>query len=91
MWKGSENAKKTKPLNHEKVKMQLIKSMVNNDVVERQKLNKKAKEVEKPEDAAAIIKQYEDIIRTKKKGIISIANHQEKCSKSSRIRRSSSN
>ena len=30
-------------------------------------MNKIAKEVEKPEDAAAVIKQYEDIIRTKKK------------------------
>ena len=41
-------------------------------------MNKIAKEVEKPEDAAAVIKQYEDIIRTKKKGIMSIAYHQGK-------------
>ena len=37
-----------------------------------------AEEVERPEDAAAVIKQYEDIIWTKKKGIISIAYHQGK-------------
>ena len=37
-----------------------------------------AEEVEKPEDATAVIKQYEDIIRTKKKAIISIAYHQGK-------------
>ena len=67
MWKGSENAKKTKRLNHEEVKKQLIESMVNNDVVETQESNKKAEEVDKPKDNAAIIKQFEDIIRTKKK------------------------
>ena len=78
MWKGSENAKKTKRLNHEEVKKQLIELMVNNDAVETQELNKKAEEVNKLKDAAAIIKQFEDIIRTKKKGIISIAYHQGK-------------
>ena len=58
MWKGSENAKKTKRLNHEEVKKQLIESMVNNDVVETQESNKKAEEVDKPKDNAAIIKQF---------------------------------
>ena len=57
---------------------QLIESMVIDDVAETQELNKKAEEFDKPEDAAAVIKQYEDIIRTKKKGIISIAYHQGK-------------
>ena len=33
-------------------------------------LNKQAEEVQKSEDAAGLIKQYEDIIRTKKKGIV---------------------
>ena len=32
--------------------------------------------IEKPGYAAAVVKQYEDIIRTKKNGIISIAFHQ---------------
>ena len=52
--------------------------MVINDVTETQELNKKAEEVQKLEDAAAVIKQYEEIIRTKKKSIISIAYHQQK-------------
>ena len=52
--------------------------MVNNDVVETQELNKKAEEVYKPEDAPAVVKRYEDIIRAKKKGIISIAYYQGK-------------
>ena len=39
-------------------------------------LNKEAEEVQDPEKAAEIIKQYEDIIKTKKKGIINVAYHQ---------------
>ena len=77
MWKGSD-VKKTKSLTHEEIKKQLIELMVINDVTETQELNKKAEEVQKPEDAAAVIKQYEEIIRKKKKGIISIAYHQGK-------------
>ena len=41
------------------------------------KAGKEDKE-EKPKDVAAVIKQYEDIIHTKKKNIISIAYHQGK-------------
>ena len=52
--------------------------MANKDVVKTRELNKKAEEVDKPEDAASVIKQYQDIIRTKKKGIISIAYYQGK-------------
>ena len=78
MWKSSGNAKKTKRLSNEEIKRQLIESMVNNDIIETEELNKMAEEVEKPEDAAAVIKQYEDIIRTKKKNIISITYHQGK-------------
>ena len=69
MWKGVE-VKKTKRLTHEEIKKQLIESIVINQVVETDELNKQAEEVQKPEDAADLIKQYEDIIRTKKKGIV---------------------
>ena len=34
--------------------------------------------MKKPEDAADIIKQYEEIFHTKSKGIVSVAYHQEK-------------
>ena len=51
--------------------------MLNNKVVETGELNKQAEEVQKPEDAADLIKWYEDI-RTKKKAIINIAFHQGK-------------
>ena len=52
--------------------------MVVNEVVESDELNKQAEEVQKPEDAADLIKQYEDIIRTQKKWIINIAFHKGK-------------
>ena len=51
-------------------------SIVNNDIIGKRELNETADKVEKPEDAAAVIKQYEDIIRPKNKIIISIAYHQ---------------
>ena len=44
--------------------------------LEFEDLNKKAKEIQDPEKAAEIIRQYEDIIKTKKKGIINVAFHQ---------------
>ena len=56
----------------------MVDSIFNNNTVETEELNKMAEEVEKPEVAATVIKQYEDIIWTKKKGIISIAYHQGK-------------
>ena len=77
MWRGSQNAKKTKRLDKEEIKNQLIDSLVNNDTSEMEELNEKADKVEKPEDAPTNIKEYEDLIRTKK-GILSIPYHQEK-------------
>ena len=41
-------------------------------------LNKLAEKVEKPGDAADIIKQYEEIHRTKRKGMISVVYYQGK-------------
>ena len=38
MWKGSENAKKTKGFSHEELKKQLIQSIVNNDIKETEEL-----------------------------------------------------
>ena len=76
--KGSENVKQTKRLNKEEIKPLLIDSLVNNDAIERKELNEKAEKVENPEDAADVIKECEEIHRTKRKGIISIAYHQGK-------------
>ena len=77
-WKGSENGKKTKRLNEEEVKQQLIDSLMNNDTIETEELNEKAEKVDKAEDAADVIKEHEEIPRTKRKGFISVPYHQEK-------------
>ena len=52
----------------------MIDSLINNDIIDysininkTEELNEEADKAEKSEDATAIIKQYEDIICTKKK------------------------
>ena len=77
MWEGAE-VKKTTRLTHDKIRKQLIKSIVVNEVIESDELNKQAEEVQDPKEAADMIKHYEDIIWTKKKGIMNIAFHQGK-------------
>ena len=75
----SAEVKKMRKLTHDEIKKRLIESMVVNEVVELDELNKQAEEeVQDPEEAAKVIQKYENIIRTKKKGIISIAYHQGK-------------
>ena len=76
MWKGLADSKKTKRLSKEEIKKQLLDSMIIDEVVEFEDLNKEAKEIQDPEKAAEIIKRYEDIIKTKRKGIINVAYHQ---------------
>ena len=60
------------------MKQQLIDSLVNNDTIETEELNERAEKVDKPEDAANISKEYEEILRMKRKGIITVAYHQGK-------------
>ena len=50
--------------------------MIIDEIAELENLNKEVKEVQDPEKAAKIVKQYQDIIKTKKKGIINVACHQ---------------
>ena len=45
-------------------------------IVEFDDLNKEAEKIEDPKKAAEIIKQHENIIKTKNKGIINVAYHQ---------------
>ena len=57
--------------------------MINKEIIETEELKENAGKVQKPKDVAAIIKQYEDIIRTQKnfkkeKHYIFIAYHQRK-------------
>ena len=76
MWKGVADSKKAKRLSKEEIKKQLLDSMIIDEVAEFENLNKEAEEVQDPEEAAEIIKRYEDVIKTKKKGIINVAYHQ---------------
>ena len=66
MWKCAA-VKKTTRLTHEEIRKQLIELMVVNEAIESDELNKQAEEVQDPKEAADVIKQYEDIIQTKKK------------------------
>ena len=75
MWKGVADSKKAKRLSKEEIKKQLLDSMIIDEVVEFEDLNKEAEEIQDPEKAAEIIERYEDIIKTKKKGIINVAFH----------------
>ena len=76
MWENSENSRKIKRLKKEDIKQQLIDFLNNNDTIETEEQNEDANKAKKPEDAADIIKQYEEILRTKSKGIKSVAYHQ---------------
>ena len=60
------------------MKKQLLELITINNAVEIDELNEWPEGVEKPEDAASIIKEYEEIICAKKKGIIVFAFHQRK-------------
>ena len=72
MWKGTADSKKTKRLSQEEIKKQLWESTIINEAVESEELNRDAEEVQDPEEAAMVIQKYEYIIKTKKKGIISL-------------------
>ena len=69
MWKGLADSKKAKCLSKDKIKKQLLDSMIIDEVAEFEDLNKEAKETKDPEKAAEIFKRYEDIIKRKRKGL----------------------
>ena len=76
MWKGLTDNKKAKRLSKEEIKKKILDSMTIDEIVEFEDLNKEVEQKRDPEEAAKIIKRYEDIIKTKSKGIINVAYHQ---------------
>ena len=76
MWKGVTDNKKAKRLSKEEIKKKLLDSMTIGEIVKFDDLNKEAEETQDPEKAVIIIEQYENIIKTKRKGIINVAYHQ---------------
>ena len=75
MWKNVIDSKKAKRPSEEE-KKQLLESTIIDKNLEFDDLNKEAEEIREPEKAAEIIKQYKDIIKTKKKGITRVVFHQ---------------
>ena len=75
MWKGDADSKKIKRLSQDEIKKQLLESIIINEAIESEELNREAEEVQDPEEIAKVIQKYENIIKTKRKGIISIAYH----------------
>ena len=59
------DSKKAKRLSKEEIETQLLESVIVNEVVESKELNKEAEEIQDPEEAAKVIKQYKDITKTK--------------------------
>ena len=76
MWKGVADSKKAKGPTKEEIRKQLLESIIIDRNLELENLNKEVEEICEPEKAAEVIKRYEDIIKTKKKGIINVAYHQ---------------
>ena len=68
--------KKAKRLSKKEIKTKLLELINIDKVLECEDLNKEAEVVQDLERAAEIIKRYEDIIKTKNKGIINVAYHQ---------------
>ena len=64
---GFTDATKTRRLNKEEIRKQLIDSLIKSEKVETEDLNKQAEILENSEDAATIIKKCDEIIRKKRK------------------------
>ena len=76
MWKGVTDNKKAKRLSKQEIKKKLLDSMTIGKIVKFDDLNKEAGKVQDREKAVIIIERYENIIKTKRKGIINVAYHQ---------------
>ena len=88
LWRNSETNKKTRRLDKNEIKKYLSDSIAINNAVEIEELNKRAERVEKPEDAADMIREYEEILRAKKKTSSSLRFIKEKFSNALRKKRS---
>ena len=60
------DSKKKKQLSKDKIKKQLLESIIISEATEFKELNKKAEEIQESEEAAKVVKQYKDIIKTKR-------------------------
>ena len=70
--KKKKNPEKNR-MTKEEIKEQLILSILEYEKVETTDLNEKVDKVEKCDDAAIIVKEYEDVICSKKENIMCLA------------------
>ena len=61
------DSKKAKRLSQEEIRKQLLDSMIIDENLEFDDLNKETEEMQDPEKAAEIIRQYEDVLKRKRK------------------------
>ena len=73
MWKDLADSNNGETSIKREIKKQLLDSMT---IDEFDDLNKEVEETQDPEEPAKMIKRYEDIIKTKNKGIINVAYYQ---------------
>ena len=88
MWKGLADSEKRKRISKEEIKKRLLDSMIIDENLEFDDLKKEVEEIQDPQEAAKIIKRYEDIIKTRNKRIINVAYHQGQVLKDLRKRKS---
>ena len=88
MWKGLADSEKRKRISKEEIKKRLLDSMIIDENLEFDDLKKEVEETQDPQEAAKIIKRYEDIIKTRNKRIINVADHQGQVLKDLRKRKS---
>ena len=67
VWKGAADNKKTKRLSQEEIKKQMLESIIINEAVQSEELNREVEEVQDPKEAAKFIQKYENIVNTKRK------------------------
>lgn len=73
---NEEKKKKKKRKTKDQVKKELACLLIENDSVDNKILNEKESSIKKLEDAILNVKEYETIIKIKKKGILNIAYRQ---------------
>ena len=67
MWKGAADSKKTKRLSQEEIKKQLLESIIINEAVESEELNREAEEVQDPKEAAMVIQSMRTSLTRRRK------------------------
>ena len=88
LWRNSETNKKTKHLEKNEIKKQLLDSKAINNAVEIEEVNERAEKIEKPEDAVHIIMEYEEVLRAKKRESLRLRIIKEKFSNALKKKRS---